>query len=80
MSNFINSIVRLNVIIRQINDDEIEIDIDALSDDTLFKLRKLLDDYMLEKQKSQAKAGQCEMEVPPLSLYMCVCVRVCVTK
>ncbi|RZC17333.1 Transcription factor GTE10 isoform B [Glycine soja] len=47
----------------QINDDEIEIDIDALSDDTLFKLRKLLDDYMLEKQKSLAKAGQCEMEL-----------------
>ncbi|KAI4343640.1 hypothetical protein L6164_010968 [Bauhinia variegata] len=48
----------------QTNDDEIEIDIDALSDDTLFKLRKLLDDYMLEKQKSQAKAGPCEMELP----------------
>ncbi|KAL2639242.1 hypothetical protein AAZV13_06G158100 [Glycine max] len=47
----------------QTNDDEIEIDIDTLSDDTLFKLRKLLDDYMLEKQKSQAKAGQCEMEL-----------------
>ncbi|KAK7353918.1 hypothetical protein VNO80_19373 [Phaseolus coccineus] len=46
----------------QTNDDEIEIDIDALSDDTLFKLRKLLDDYLLEKQRSQAKAGQCEME------------------
>ncbi|TKY73618.1 Transcription factor GTE10 [Spatholobus suberectus] len=47
----------------QTNDDEIEIDIDALSDDTLFKLRKLLDDYMLEKQRSQAKPGQCEMEL-----------------
>ncbi|XP_014489995.1 transcription factor GTE10 isoform X2 [Vigna radiata var. radiata] len=47
----------------QTNDDEIEIDIDALSDDTLFKLRKLLDDYLLEKQRSQAKAGQCEMEL-----------------
>ncbi|KAI4336286.1 hypothetical protein L6164_014830 [Bauhinia variegata] len=48
----------------QTTDDEIEIDIDALSDDTLFKLRELLDDYMLEKQKSQAKAGPCEMELP----------------
>ncbi|XP_027351739.1 transcription factor GTE10-like isoform X2 [Abrus precatorius] len=47
----------------QTNDDEIEIDIDALSDDTLFKLRKLLDDYMLEKQRFQAKARQCETEL-----------------
>ncbi|KAL1363747.1 hypothetical protein HN51_011940 [Arachis hypogaea] len=47
----------------QANDDEIEIDIDALSDDTLFKLRKLLDDYVLEKQKSMAKARQSEMEL-----------------
>ncbi|KAL2347010.1 hypothetical protein Fmac_001010 [Flemingia macrophylla] len=46
----------------QTNDDEIEIDIDTLSDDTLFKLQKHLDDYILEKQRSQAKAGQCEME------------------
>ncbi|RDX83731.1 Transcription factor GTE10, partial [Mucuna pruriens] len=46
----------------QTNDDEIEIDIDALCDDTLFKLRKLLDDFMPEKQKSQAKAGPCEIE------------------
>ncbi|RDY04892.1 Transcription factor GTE10, partial [Mucuna pruriens] len=53
----------------QTNDDEIEIDIDALSDDTLFKLRKLLDDYMLDKQRSQAKAGQCEVEV---SLSLCL--------
>nr|XP_004500666.1 transcription factor GTE10-like [Cicer arietinum] len=50
----------------QTNDDEIEIDIDTLSDDTLFKLRKLLDDYMLEmeKQRFHPKAGQCEMEIP----------------
>ncbi|XP_061359791.1 transcription factor GTE10-like [Gastrolobium bilobum] len=47
----------------QTNDDEIEIDIDALSDDTLFRLRKLLDDYMLEKQKIKAKSEQCEMEL-----------------
>ncbi|XP_020211485.1 transcription factor GTE10 isoform X2 [Cajanus cajan] len=47
----------------QTNDEEIEIDIDALSDDTLFKLRKHLDDYILDKQRSQAKAGQCEMEL-----------------
>ncbi|KAJ7956084.1 Transcription factor like [Quillaja saponaria] len=47
----------------QTGDDEIEIDIDALSDDTLFQLRKLLDDYVLEKQKNQAKAEPCEMEI-----------------
>ncbi|KAK7265581.1 hypothetical protein RJT34_33202 [Clitoria ternatea] len=46
----------------QTNDDEIEIDIDALSPDTLFKLRKLLDDYMLEKQTAQAKAAPCKVE------------------
>ncbi|MED6135580.1 hypothetical protein PIB30_117831 [Stylosanthes scabra] len=47
----------------QTNDDEIEIDIDTLSDDTLFKLRKLLDDYVLEKQKSQVKARPSEPEL-----------------
>ncbi|KDO69315.1 hypothetical protein CISIN_1g004033mg [Citrus sinensis] len=44
-------------------EDELEIDIDALSDDTLFALRKLLDDYLLEKQQKQANPGPCEMEV-----------------
>ncbi|XP_022738232.1 transcription factor GTE8-like isoform X3 [Durio zibethinus] len=47
----------------QTGEDEIEVDIDALSDETLFKLRKLLDDYMLEKRKNQAKAESCEMEL-----------------
>ncbi|OMO87885.1 hypothetical protein CCACVL1_08697 [Corchorus capsularis] len=47
----------------QTGDEEIEIDIDALSDETLFKLRKLLDDYLLEKQKNQAKVEPCEMEL-----------------
>ena len=49
-------------------DDEIEIDIDALSDDTLVSLRKLLDGYLQEKQKSQEKAEPCEIEVTHLSL------------
>ncbi|GMJ13696.1 nuclear protein X1 [Hibiscus trionum] len=44
-------------------EDEIEIDIDALSNETLYKLRKLLDDYLHEKQKNQAKAESCEMEL-----------------
>ncbi|KAK1427710.1 hypothetical protein QVD17_16403 [Tagetes erecta] len=33
-------------------DDEIEIEIDALSDETLLKLRKLLDDFLADKQKN----------------------------
>ncbi|KAI3806991.1 hypothetical protein L1987_22911 [Smallanthus sonchifolius] len=44
-------------------DDEIEIDIDALSDETLFKLRKLLDDFLVNKQKNMVKAETCEMEI-----------------
>ncbi|TYI67124.1 hypothetical protein E1A91_D09G276600v1 [Gossypium mustelinum] len=48
----------------QMGEEEIEIDIDALSDETLFQLRKLLDGYLLGKQKSQAKVEPCEMELP----------------
>ncbi|KAI3454990.1 hypothetical protein Pfo_011653 [Paulownia fortunei] len=47
----------------QISEDELEIDIDALNDDTLFTLRKLLDDYLLEKHKYQAKMEPCEIEI-----------------
>ncbi|XVF11581.1 hypothetical protein REPUB_Repub08aG0039500 [Reevesia pubescens] len=49
----------------QMDEDEIEIeiDIDAFTDETLFKLRKLLDDYLLEKHKNLAKAESCEMEL-----------------
>ncbi|XP_025014937.2 transcription factor GTE8 isoform X2 [Ricinus communis] len=48
---------------RDAGEDEIEIDIDDLSDDTLFTLRRLLDDYLLEKQKSQARVEPCEIEL-----------------
>lgn len=48
-------------------DDEIEVDIESLSDDTLFTLRKLLDDYLQEKQKIHGKAEPCEIEVWNLS-------------
>ncbi|KAK8479498.1 hypothetical protein V6N12_033851 [Hibiscus sabdariffa] len=41
--------------------EENEIDIDDLSDDTLFSLRKLLHDYVQEKQKNQSKADPCEI-------------------
>ncbi|XP_044499633.1 transcription factor GTE8-like [Mangifera indica] len=47
----------------EIGEDEIEIDIDELSDDTLFTLRKLLDDFLKEKQKNQARAEPCEIEL-----------------
>lgn len=36
---------------RKCGEDEVEIDIDDLSDNTLFSLLKLLDDYLQEKQK-----------------------------
>ncbi|XP_060194035.1 transcription factor GTE8-like isoform X2 [Lycium barbarum] len=45
-------------------DDEIEIDIDVLSDDTLFTLRELLDKFLQEKQKDNAKVEPCEIELP----------------
>ncbi|XP_028772405.1 transcription factor GTE8 isoform X2 [Neltuma alba] len=48
---------------RDCGEEEIEIDIDDLSDDTLFTLRKLLDDYRQEKQKDIAKAEPCEIEL-----------------
>ncbi|OIT05967.1 PREDICTED: transcription factor GTE8-like [Nicotiana attenuata] len=45
-------------------DDEIEIDIDVLPHDTLFTLRELLDKFLQEKQKGNAKAEPCEIELP----------------
>lgn len=48
---------------RECGEDEIEIDIDVLNDDTLFTLRKLLDDFLQEKQKNQEKVEECEIEV-----------------
>ncbi|XVF16246.1 hypothetical protein REPUB_Repub10bG0015000 [Reevesia pubescens] len=48
---------------RESGEEEIEIDIDDLSDDTLFTLRKLLDDYLQEKQKNQSRAEPCEIEL-----------------
>ncbi|XP_058102190.1 transcription factor GTE10-like isoform X2 [Magnolia sinica] len=47
----------------QTGEMEIEIDMDAISDETLFKVRKLLDDYLREKQINPAKAEPCEMEL-----------------
>ncbi|KAJ8536584.1 hypothetical protein K7X08_034985 [Anisodus acutangulus] len=47
----------------QVSEDMIEIDLDVLPDDVLYEVRKLLDDYLLEKQKNQAKGEPCEMEL-----------------
>ncbi|KAM7471497.1 hypothetical protein LguiA_009680 [Lonicera macranthoides] len=44
------------------DEDEIEIDIETLSDDTLFGLRKLLDNHYVYKQKTQAKTEPSVME------------------
>nr|XP_043616526.1 transcription factor GTE9-like [Erigeron canadensis] len=43
-------------------EDEIEIEIDNLSSETLFELRKMLDDHIREKQNS-AKAEPCVIEL-----------------
>ncbi|XP_023526259.1 transcription factor GTE9-like isoform X1 [Cucurbita pepo subsp. pepo] len=52
---------------RECGEDEFEIDIDDLSDDTLFKLRKLLDDHCQEKQKNNASAEPCVIELQMLN-------------
>lgn len=59
------------------DEDEIEIDIDALGDDALISLQKLLDDYLLEKQKHEAKVEPCEVEVPFSFYYANSCLSAC---
>ncbi|XP_020696646.1 transcription factor GTE9-like [Dendrobium catenatum] len=45
-------------------EDEIEIDFDSLSSDTLFELKKLLDDYSKQNHsENQAKTEPCEVEI-----------------
>jgi hypothetical protein len=44
-------------------EDELEIDFDTFSDDTCFKLKKLLNDYLATKQKKGAKAEQGVMQL-----------------
>ncbi|KAK4414163.1 Transcription factor GTE10 [Sesamum alatum] len=61
--NIVNFMKESTLNSSQVSDDEIEIDIDTLSDDTLFTLRKLLDDYLREKQKKQAQLEPCEIEM-----------------
>lgn len=46
------------------NEDEIEIDIESLDDETLFELQRLLDDYFDRKQPAlPEKVEHCEMEI-----------------
>lgn len=46
-----------------IGDDEIEIDINDLSDHALFKLRDLLDEHLRESQNKKSSVEPCEIEV-----------------
>jgi hypothetical protein len=54
---------------RECGEDEIEIDIDVLSDDTLLTLRKLLDDFLQDKEKNK-DVEMCEIEVHPCYLTL----------
>ncbi|RWW46615.1 hypothetical protein BHE74_00047441 [Ensete ventricosum] len=59
MVNFL----RRNNAVSQTSEDEIELDLDAMGDDLLFELRKLLEEYCLEEQlRVQAKAETYEVE------------------
>ncbi|KAJ4901025.1 Transcription factor GTE8 [Raphanus sativus] len=47
----------------EIAEDEIEIDIDVLSDEVLFSLKKLLDEHIQEKEAKQSSVEPCEIEL-----------------
>ncbi|CAH2045228.1 unnamed protein product [Thlaspi arvense] len=47
----------------EIAEDEIEIDIDVLSDEVLFALRKLLEEYIRDKEAKQSNVEPCEIEL-----------------
>ncbi|GER44017.1 bromodomain-containing protein [Striga asiatica] len=47
----------------QVSEDEIEIELDTLSDEILFKLRKMLDDFLMERQKKQINPETCKIEM-----------------
>ncbi|XP_047940549.1 transcription factor GTE10-like isoform X1 [Salvia hispanica] len=61
--NIINFLKESTLHGSEVTEDEIEIDIDALTDDTLFTLRKLLDDYLLEKKKRQSTSENHDTEM-----------------
>ncbi|ESQ32750.1 hypothetical protein EUTSA_v10003722mg [Eutrema salsugineum] len=47
----------------EIAEDEIEIDIDVLSDEVLLTLQKLLDEYIQDKEAKQSNVEPCEIEL-----------------
>ncbi|KAF8108186.1 hypothetical protein N665_0114s0074 [Sinapis alba] len=47
----------------EIAEDEIEIDIDVLSDEVLFSLKKLLDEHIQDKEAKQSNVEPCEIEL-----------------
>ncbi|XP_057767437.1 transcription factor GTE10-like [Salvia miltiorrhiza] len=61
--NIINFLKESTLNSSEVTEDEIEIDIDSLSDETLFTLRKLLDDYLLERKKKQSTSENCDTEI-----------------
>ncbi|URE39006.1 bromodomain domain containing protein [Musa troglodytarum] len=64
MPEHVIDFLRRNIAASQTSADEVEIDLHAMSDDLLFELRKLLDDYMVkERLKDQAKSEPCEIEI-----------------
>ncbi|KAE8689379.1 Bromodomain-containing protein, putative isoform 4 [Hibiscus syriacus] len=48
---------------RESEEEEIEIDIDDLSDDTFLTLRKLLDGHLQEKQNCKSRAEPCKIQL-----------------
>ncbi|CAI9757357.1 unnamed protein product [Fraxinus pennsylvanica] len=67
--NIINFLKESSFNGRQVNEGEMTIELDTFSDNNLFKLRKLLDDYIEKKQKNQAKIWRCETEIRNESGY-----------
>ncbi|KAJ8467417.1 hypothetical protein OPV22_029969 [Ensete ventricosum] len=64
MPEHVIDFLRRNMVASQTSADEVEIDLHAMSDDLLFELRKLLDDYMVrERLKDQVKSEPCEIEI-----------------
>ncbi|CAL9112930.1 unnamed protein product [Musa acuminata var. zebrina] len=64
MPEHVIDFLRRNIAASQTSADEVEIDLHAMSDDILFELRKLLDDYMVREQlKDQTKSEPCEIEI-----------------
>ncbi|CAA0816542.1 Transcription factor GTE10 [Striga hermonthica] len=46
----------------RVSEDEIEIELDSLGDEILFRLRELLDDFLMQRQKRQPETCKIEMQ------------------